>query len=162
MHGITLASPKVPQDTTTALRGKVSVVCLFSSLWAEMQYKSFISVEQNPGLADILTHNGQYAQKMYINLEENRMKAWIVKHFMGKPRSEIPEEEHSRYFLVQKGMTDELKDSIGVMNSSVGYVYLLDSQCRIRWAGSGPAAPSEIETLNAGVQKLIAEQKVSE
>ncbi|KAJ5587674.1 uncharacterized protein N7459_003439 [Penicillium hispanicum] len=162
MHGITLASPKDAQDTTTALRGKISIVNLFSSVWAEEQYKSFTSAEHNPGLAEVLTNNGDYAQNVYINLEENRLKAWLVKKFMAKPRSLIPEHEHTRYFLVEKGLTDELKESICVMNNFVGYVYLLDAECRIRWAGSGPAEPSEIEILNAGVQKLIAEQKALE
>lgn len=47
------------------------------------------------------------------------------------------------------------------MNSKVGYVYLVDTDCRIRWAGSGPAEPAELETLNAGLAKLIAEKKAA-
>jgi ATP10 protein. len=46
-----------------------------------------------------------------------------------------------------------------MMNSKVGYVYLVDSHCRIRWAGSGPAEASELETLNNGLAKLLAEKK---
>lgn len=46
-----------------------------------------------------------------------------------------------------------------MMNSKVGYVYLLDDACHIRWAGSGNAEPSEIESLNNGLERLIEEKQ---
>lgn len=46
-----------------------------------------------------------------------------------------------------------------MMNSKVGYVYLLDDDCRIRWAGSGPAEKSEVEVLNNGIKRLIEEKR---
>jgi ATPase complex subunit ATP10 len=36
-------------------------------------------------------------------------------------------------------------------------VYLVDQECKIRWAGSGDAEGSEMEDLNRGVAKLVAE-----
>ena len=48
-----------------------------------------------------------------------------------------------------------------MMNSKVGYVYLLDENCRIRWAGSGPAEEHELEALNNGVRKLLQERRIS-
>lgn len=161
MHGVTLASPKDRQDTTTQLRGKISVVNLFSSVWAETQVATFTGPQQNPGLAEILASSGQFAQRVDINLEENRMKAWLIKRFMWQMRGKLPLEQHARYFLVQKGFDEGLKEAIGMMNSRVGYVYLLDADCRIRWAGSGPAEPTELESLNAGLRKLVAERKAS-
>jgi ATPase complex subunit ATP10 len=74
-------------------------------------------------------------------------------------RQKLPKEQHSRYFLVQKGFDQALKETVGMMNSKVGYVYLVDEECRIRWAGSGPADAEELEGLNAGVRKLIEEKK---
>lgn len=159
MSGITLAEPKDRQDTTTTLQGKISVVKLFSSVWAETQVGTFTGPAQNPPLAEILAKNQQFAQMVDINLEENRMRATLVKMFMWSMRRKLPVHQHSRYFLVQKGFTESLKEAVGMMNSKVGYVYLIDSECRIRWAGSGNAEPAEIETLNTGMQKLIAERK---
>ncbi|KAL1985750.1 hypothetical protein VTN96DRAFT_7372 [Rasamsonia emersonii] len=159
MYGITLASPREPQNTTTTLRGKVSVVSLFSSLWAEQQVATFTGREQNPGLYDALGNDTSLAQKVDINLEENAMKAWLVRMFMWRMRRKLPAEQHQRYFLVRKGLTDGLKEAIGMMNSKVGYVYLLDDDCRIRWAGSGPAEKSEVEALNNGIRKLIEEKR---
>lgn len=159
MYGVTLASPKVAQNTTTMLRGRISVVNLFSSVWAEGQVATFTGPKLNPGLVETLASGRDLVQRVDINLEENRMKAWLVKMFMWRMRGKLPKEQHSRYFLVQKGLTESLKEAIGMMNSKVGYVYLVDSECRIRWAGSGPAEAVELDALNAGVRKLIAERK---
>jgi ATPase complex subunit ATP10 len=159
MRGVTLATPKDPQDTTTQLRGSISVVSLFSSLWAEGQVATFTGPEQNPGLVEAIASGGRLVQRVDINLEENKLKAFLVKSFMWRMRQKLPKEQHSRYFLVQKGFEQALKETVGMMNSKVGYVYLVDSECRIRWAGSGPADASELEGLNSGVRKLIEEKK---
>lgn len=103
----------------------------------------------------------ELVQKVDINLEENAMKAWLVRMFMWRMRANLPKEQHERYFLVRKGLTDGLKEAIGMMNSKVGYVYLLDENCRIRWAGSGPAEEGELDGLNNGVRKLIQERRIS-
>lgn len=132
---------------------------LFSSVWAEGQVATFTGPEQNPGLVEAMASGGRLVQRVDINLEENRLKAFIVKTFMWRMRQKLAQEQHSRYFLVQKGFDQVLKETIGMMNSKVGYVYLVDSECRIRWAGSGPAEASELEGLNAGVRKLIEERK---
>ncbi|KAE8133158.1 ATP10 protein-domain-containing protein [Aspergillus pseudotamarii] len=161
MHGTTLASPKEPQDTTTQLRGRISVVNLFSSVWAETQVATFTGPEQNPGLYEAIKSGGDMVQKVDINLEENALKAWLVRRFMWRMRNKLPEQQHRRYFLVRKGVTEGVKESIGMMNSKVGYVYLLDENCRIRWAGSGPAEEHELEALNNGIRKLIQENKIS-
>lgn len=161
MRGTTLSSPKNPQDTTPVLEGKITVVNLFSSVWAEGQVATFTGAPLNPKLSEIIAAGGPLVQRVDINLEENRMKAWLVKSFMWRMRQKLPEAQHSRYFLVQKGFTELLKEAVGMMNSKVGYVYLVDDACRIRWAGSGPAEPVELETLNNGLQKLVAEKKAA-
>lgn len=164
MFGTTLASPKQPQNTTSLFRGRISVVNVFSSVWAEMQVATFTSEKHNPELYEIL--NGvkggvEVAQKVDINLEENMFKAWLVRMFMWQMRGKFAKEQHDRYFLVRKGITDGIKESIGMMNSKVGYVYLLDENCRIRWAGSGPAQGPEIDALNNGIKRLLEEKRIS-
>lgn len=163
MYGITLASPKQALNTTSLLRGRISVVNIFSSAWAEAQVATFTGEAQNPGLYEILERSGgpSVAQKVDINVEENTFKAWLVRMFMGRMRKSTTPEQHERYFLVRKGLTDTIKETIGMMNTKVGYVYLLDENCRIRWAGSGPAQEEEITALNNGVSRLLEERKIS-
>jgi len=134
-------------------------VSLFSSVWAEQQVATFTGPSQNPGLYEVLKSAGPLAQRVDINLEENAMKAWLVRMFMWNLRRKMPKEQHERYFLVRKGLTDGLKEAIGMMNSKVGYVYILDDSCRIRWAGSGPAQEAETEALNNNLRKLVEEKR---
>ncbi|GAE00217.1 F1F0 ATP synthase assembly protein Atp10, putative [Paecilomyces variotii No. 5] len=161
MFGITLTSPSKALNTTPLLRGKVSIVSLFSSVWAETQVATFLGPKQNPRLHEILASENRLAQKVDINLEENALKAWIVRMFMWSMRRKLPKEQHDKYFLVRKGFDEGLKEAVGMMNSKVGYVYLLDENCRIRWAGSGPAEEEELDALNNGLLRLIAEKKKS-
>ncbi|EEP78564.1 conserved hypothetical protein [Uncinocarpus reesii 1704] len=159
LFGRTLDRLSPMQNTTPVLQGKISVVSIFSSLWAERQTASFIGEKQNPRLHHILQESNGVAQEVAVNVEDNWLKALLVQSFMANLRRKLPEAKHRRYFLVTKGFTDHLREQIGVMNSKVGYVYLLDQACRIRWAGSSIAAPTEIESLNAGLKRLVEEHQ---
>jgi hypothetical protein len=48
---------------------------------------------------------------------------------------------------------------MGLLNSNVGYVYLVDSECRIRWAGSGHAWEGEVLGMNKAIERLLAEEE---
>ncbi|KKZ65638.1 hypothetical protein EMCG_08546 [[Emmonsia] crescens] len=161
IYGRTLSPTTPMQNTTPILRGKVSVVSIFSSLWAERQVASFVSPLKNPMLHQILQDAPKAAQRVEINFEDNALKAWLIRMFMWRMRRKMPQEQHDRYFLVrQKGLTHSLREQIGMMNSKVGYVYLLDQECRIRWAGSSIAEEGELESLNNGLRKLVDERRI--
>lgn len=155
LHGETLVKDKdqAMRDTTPVLAGRVSVVAVFSSAWAEAQVASFVSAEQNPELAKVLKQGAQLVQ---INVEENSLKAGIISLFKGSLRKKVGEENWGKYFVVRKGLTDDSRERIGVLNSKVGYVYLLDGECKIRWAGSGVASEEERESLVKSAKMLIA------
>lgn len=50
---------------------------------------------------------------------------------------------------------DMLREPLGMENKHAGYVFLLDSQCRIRWGGCGKAAPGEAESLERCTNVLL-------
>ncbi|KJZ73538.1 hypothetical protein HIM_07094 [Hirsutella minnesotensis 3608] len=152
-----LTSEKTMRDTTPALTGKVSVVSIFSSQWAERQADSFISKAANPELHDVLDQSKGAAQLVRINYEDNAGKAWLIRLFRRSLRKRLPERDWQTYFLVRRGITDNIRESIGLLNARVGYTYLVDQHCRIRWAGSGPSHPDELESLNRGVARLVDE-----
>lgn len=85
------------------------------------------------------------------------MKAWIIQLFAGPLRKQVGKENWDKYFIVRRGISDEIRETIGLLNSKVGYVYLVDKDCRIRWAGSGLAEPEERQGLAKGVQRLLDE-----
>lgn len=132
---------------------------VFNGLWAERQVATFVQEKSNPEMHQALREGGSLAQRVEINAEDNILKAWLIQMFMWRMRQTIPKEQHEKYFLVRKGFVDQLKEAIGIINGKVGYVYLLDENCRIRWAGSGLAEGGELEGLNNGIRKLLAEKK---
>jgi ATPase complex subunit ATP10 len=151
-----LKSDKKPRDTTPALQGKASVVSIFSSKWAEDQADSFTSKDANPALHDVLAKNPGVAQLVRVNYENNAGKAWLIKLFMGGLRRRLPECDWDKYFLVQRGITDNIRESIGLLNAKVGYTYIVDQHCRIRWAGSGSSNPDERESLAKGLARVVS------
>ncbi|KAE8453714.1 hypothetical protein EG329_009225 [Mollisiaceae sp. DMI_Dod_QoI] len=158
-QGQTLLKDKSPKDTTPLFEDKISVVSVFSSQWAENQAATFASEKQNPELHDVIKGSGGIAQLVQINVEENALKAWIVRLFMGRLRKKLGKDNWHRYFLVRKGITEDIRDNIGLLNSKVGYTYLLDGECRVRWAGSGPSEGDEKESLVKGVRRLIEDMR---
>ncbi|ORX93225.1 ATP10 protein-domain-containing protein [Clohesyomyces aquaticus] len=157
--GETLQKGVAAKGTTEVLRGKVSVVNVYSSRWGEMQVQTFTGKTANPELHGMLREHKEVAQMVDVNIEENPGKAWIVKFLMWKLRQQKSEEEQGRYFLVRSGVTDYLRETIGLLNGRVGYVYLVDQDCKIRWAGSANAEGQEMEYLNKGVTRLIEDHK---
>ncbi|QIX02468.1 hypothetical protein AMS68_007985 [Peltaster fructicola] len=145
------------RDTCEVMKGKVSVFSISSSLWAETQVNSFISKKSNPELHEIVKQHRDIAQFVEINREENNIKWWLVQFFAANLRRKKSLEEQSRYFMVRRGVNDIMKEAIGLLNDKVGYVYLVDAQCRLRWAGNATAEPKEILSLNKGIQRLISE-----
>jgi len=159
-QGQTLSKDKLAKDTTPVFEDKVSIVSVFSSAWAENQAATFAAEKNNPELHEVVKGSGGLAQMVQINIEENALKAMLVRLFMPNLRRRMGAGNWGRYFLVRKGVSDEIRDAIGLLNSKVGYTYLLDGECKIRWAGSGPCEGDEKEGLVRGAKRLIEELKV--
>ena len=152
LRGYTLANPHEIGDTTSALLGKVSIVSLFSGKWAADQTRTFLKDKEFEGQWGLMAGGG--AQRVDINVEDDWMKAWIVRMSLGGIKRLRPEEEWGRYFVVRRGFNSNVKQCLGIANGKVGYVYLVDEDCKIRWAACGEAAEGEHEGLARGVRKL--------
>ncbi|KAK5164822.1 Mitochondrial ATPase complex subunit atp10 [Saxophila tyrrhenica] len=148
------------RGTTEAMKGRVSVVSLVTNAWAVNQVRTFVGQEENAALEEVLTANEDVAQSVEINYENNVLKYWILRLFgMGSLRRERSPEQQGRYFVVRRGFSDVLKEALGVVNEKAGYVYLVDPELRIRWAGSAIAEEHEKESLVRGVRKLVQEAR---
>lgn len=153
--GQTLRKDKGYRDTTEVLEGKITVVSLYSSVWAENQAKTFASQTENPELHKIIDARDGVAQFVEINIEDVYLKHLMIRMFMYRLRKQRTPEAWNRYFLVKQNVSIEDADSIGFLNGKVGYTYLVDDNCKIRWAGSGMAEGDEKEGLVKGVKRLI-------
>ncbi|KAK4635171.1 Mitochondrial ATPase complex subunit ATP10 [Fulvia fulva] len=149
------------RDTCEAMQGKVSVVSIVSSMWAKQQVDTFCSEEQNPDLHEAIEANADFAQRVEINYENNFLKWWLLQMFRYNLRAGKTKEEQGNYFMVRRGVSDVMKEAIGMLNDKVGYVYLVDQECRIRWAGSAEAEPAERESMVKGLWRLAQEARAS-
>jgi ATPase complex subunit ATP10 len=159
LRGQTLLKDRSPKDTTPALEDKISIVSIFSTRWAENQANTFVSEKANAELHEVLKGSKGLAQMVQINLEENWMKAMLVKLFMPGLRKQMEESSWGRYFLIRKGFKQEMKEAIGLLNTKVGYIYVVDGKCRIRWAGSGNSSDEEKSGLIKAVSRLLEQSK---
>ena len=156
MQGYTLEDSKSIHDTTNALKGKFSIVSLVSEQWAERQAKSYTDPGQNPALAaEIERLKDKGLQKVFINVQEDRLKALIVRLSLNYWRKNTPKEDWHRTFLVRRGITDYTRRDINMPNKKIGHVYLVDGNCKIRWAGCGDATDMERESLVYCVRRLV-------
>lgn len=148
------------RNTCEAMMGKVSVVSFVTNAWAVNQIETFCSRKESPELWAVMDKAKDVAQRVEINYENNFLKWWILRLFgMGSLRRTRSEEEQGRYFIVRRGLSSEIKEAIGLLNDKGGYVYLVDTECRIRWAGSAIAEPKEKEGMVRGLKKLIQEAR---
>ncbi|KAL6243001.1 Mitochondrial ATPase complex subunit atp10 [Rhinocladiella similis] len=157
--------PDGGRDITPAITGKISLIGMQSGQWAEEQVDTFFGSKDNPDLSRIMAASNGLVQRVDVNIQGDWIRAWLVKMFRGRLRSMIPEDRWDKYFMIKlprdirRGLTDDVRDAMGLLNSQVGYVYLVDSSCKIRWAGSGHAWEGEVAGLNSALQRLIQEER---
>jgi len=103
-----------------------------------------------------------------LNVEPVAVRAWLVSAFAGSLRRRVPERDWPGYLLVRHGLDDGgssgggvggLRAALAMTNAKVGYTYLVDARCRIRWAASGPARPEEREGLVRGLRRILDEME---
>ncbi|KAF1980824.1 hypothetical protein K402DRAFT_265467 [Aulographum hederae CBS 113979] len=158
-RGSTLATSTVV-DTTPVLRDRVSVVTFTGTHWAENQVATFIGATANPRIRELVDGSAGTAQFVHINVEENIARSWLLDWLVkANQRRGKTDEDKKRYFMVRTGLSDDIKQTIGIMNRIVGYVFLVDGDCKIRWAGSGDASDDEREWMVKGLRRLIDENE---
>lgn len=150
------------RDTCKIMEGKISILSIVSSQWAENQVATFLSRQANPELHRIMADSRGTTQFVEINREDNHLKWYLVQLFTSNLRKTRSLEEQDRYFMVRQQFPDSVKEAIGVLNDKVGYIYVVDQACRIRWAASARAERHELESLNSGVRRLIEEARSPE
>lgn len=156
MQGYTLADSRTMSDTTDVLAGKTSIVSVVSETWADWQALSFVGKEENEELENEVERlKDRGLQRVRINIEEDMLKAALVWLFLGYARKKTKEEDWKRSFVVTRGVEEETKLDIAMTNGKVGHVYLVDKNCKIRWAGNGYADDEERANLVYVARRLV-------
>ncbi|KAI5119875.1 hypothetical protein M0805_008546 [Coniferiporia weirii] len=134
--------------TTDICKGKVSAVAMLSTAISEEHVDSFVRTTNEEYLS-----NPHY-RFVQINLQENVAKAFLVSLYVSSLRRNIPENLHATY-LMSKQNLEYVREPLGMNNKHIGFVYLLDQNLRVRWAGGGLATPTEGESLKRCAKVLL-------
>ncbi|GAA5881974.1 hypothetical protein JCM16303_003491 [Sporobolomyces ruberrimus] len=154
IEGTSLAT-KEKTHTTDMFEGKVSLVVFSSFRSSEEHINSFV----RPALADM--KDEKRFQYVYVNLQENPLKSFLVSMFISSLRKTVPVEQHPTYLLSHQSL-EYLREPLGMPNKHVGYVFLVDWNKKIRWAGCSWATVDEEEALRKCSHVLVERLKVIE
>ncbi|KAI6029572.1 hypothetical protein PISMIDRAFT_9279 [Pisolithus microcarpus 441] len=135
--------------TTDMCQGRVSVIAMLSTRMSEIHVKGFVA----PTNARFLS-NPRY-QYIQINLQENLLKSWLVSLFLASIARSIPRELHPTYLVSSQNM-EYVREALGMTNKHVGYVYLVDENLKVRWAGCADAKVEETRALEQCTGVLIS------
>lgn len=69
----------------------------------------------------------------------------------------LPKEQRETYLFCMQDLTEE-RNVIGMKNSALGWVNLVDRQGRIRWQAHGAALEHEVDSLMRLSQSLLKEE----
>lgn len=140
------------RSTTETLRGKVSLVAVYQRDWAKGQAESWYGAKENPKVAKMI-EDGKL-NLLQVNVEDAPLARSIQGIFRWYMRRGMDKKKQENYFFV-KQIPDSVVEEIGILNSRVGYVYLVDQDCKIRWAGCADANEGEKEALVKGCESLV-------
>ncbi|KAJ3967287.1 ATP10 protein-domain-containing protein [Lentinula raphanica] len=136
------------QHTTSMCAGKISVISLLNTKISEIHTASFTA----PTLDRFSSH--PLFNYLQINIQSNTLKSILVSLFLSSLRRAIPPEQHP-YYLVSSQNLEYQREAIGLANDRVGYVYLVDENLRVRWAGCADAMPEEARSLEVCTGMLL-------
>ncbi|KAI0087368.1 ATPase assembly factor ATP10 [Irpex rosettiformis] len=151
IEGTSLATSEKTYTTDILLK-KVSLVSILSSKISEIQTHMFTEPTCTQYSGD------RHFQHLKINLQENKMRSVLVSFFASSIRKTMPKEQWPFYMISSQNM-DYIRDDIGLRNKFIGYVFLVDDKCRIRWAGCADPQPAEIQALRTCTGNLLKRLK---
>ncbi|KAK1231455.1 Mitochondrial ATPase complex subunit atp10 [Marasmius sp. AFHP31] len=128
------------KHTTTMCFGRITALSLLSTRISELHSAAFTS----PTLQRYASH--PLFQHIQINTQSNALKSFLVRLLTRSLRSSIPKEQHPFYLLSSQNL-EYLREPLGINNDRVGYVYLIDENCKVRWAGCADATAEEAKAL---------------
>ncbi|KAJ2820581.1 Mitochondrial ATPase complex subunit atp10, partial [Coemansia erecta] len=138
----------VNTDVIDLCQGKTSLLCVNFNQFSERHTRSFVEPFE---AAFAGTENVQVVE---LNIEENWAKAMVLHLCLPYVRKHVPKEKHATY-LVHYGNVEELRKAMGIANSIIGYVFLVDKDMRVRWYANGMAVMSEAQTMVALTRTLV-------
>ncbi|KAF8887588.1 ATP10 protein-domain-containing protein [Infundibulicybe gibba] len=139
--GKTWIAPKVLIREDKALYlPNIVVLAMLGTKISEVHAKGFVDPTHSRFSSNPLY---QYVQ---INLQENLLKSFLVNLFTNSLRRIVPPALQPTYLVSSQNM-EYVREPLGMTNSKVGYVYLVDENLKVRWGGCADALLEETQAL---------------
>ncbi|WVR07391.1 hypothetical protein IAU60_004432 [Kwoniella sp. DSM 27419] len=140
--------------TTELFKGKTTLVSVITTRLSEEHEQSFVQ----PVLEDVAGHpDFNFVQ---INHQENKLKSILVSFLSSSLKRTIPEDRWGSYLIAGGEWSRlDITEPLGIDNKLLGYMYLVDSDCKVRWAGCGAATPEESQALRRATAVLLGRMK---
>ncbi|OAV90241.1 hypothetical protein PTTG_12204 [Puccinia triticina 1-1 BBBD Race 1] len=147
ISGIALSN-KETKHTTDIFTDKVSILAVESTRMSEEHTRSFYGEPLR------MMAEERNLQLVRLNVQENPLKSWLVSLFINNLRKTIPTKQHSGYILTNQSF-EYVREPLGMVNKLLGYVYLVDWNKKVRWAGCGFSNADEVSALFSGTRALL-------
>ncbi|EDO18722.1 hypothetical protein Kpol_1055p79 [Vanderwaltozyma polyspora DSM 70294] len=157
---------RINQNIEDSLKGKISIVKIFTNPVAEKMTDSFTKNEEldvdyaNKDFEKLKDWNSQIVE---INLIDSKAKEIIFKLFgMSKLRKLVPSFLHKNYFLsLRTQIPFTVREQLMINNMYTGYVMIVDPNLKIRWIACGNATEEDFKTLWKSVRGIKRENETS-
>jgi hypothetical protein len=129
------------------LKYKVSLVSFVFSAYGDPHVKSFVDAFRKE-------FNDERVGLINMQVEENKFKqpiVWMMRPFF---RMSVPKDKRDCIFTLSEDISKQRK-MVGMTNSVLGWVNLVDSTGKIRWQAHGIATEKELATLIALTKSLL-------
>ncbi|KAG0169262.1 Mitochondrial ATPase complex subunit atp10 [Apophysomyces sp. BC1034] len=142
--------------TTDLLHGKISLMSFVYSKSGEPHVNSFIEpfMKRFAKNEQAQLVEASFTPTIHLNVQENFLKQLLLKAFVPTIRNNLAEERKENYVLLLKDISRTRK-LLDMTNQYIGYVYLVDENCKIRWTAHGEATPEELANMLAMTDYLI-------
>ncbi|WAQ82005.1 hypothetical protein PtA15_2A318 [Puccinia triticina] len=147
ISGIALSN-KETKHTTDIFTDKVSILAVESTRMSEEHTRSFYGEPLR------MMAEESNLQLVRLNVQENPLKSWLVSLFINNLRKTVPTKQHSGYILTNQSL-EYVREPLGMVNKLLGYVYLVDWNKKVRWAGCGFSNADEVSALFSGTRALL-------
>ncbi|ODV90887.1 hypothetical protein CANCADRAFT_113191 [Tortispora caseinolytica NRRL Y-17796] len=151
-RGYTLEDTSNIIGSTKLLTGKTSIVRLYTSLSGQMQVDEYLKGSEA---------NAEDVQIVDINIPDHSSKSFLLYWFgLRKLKKSIEKSRYGTYMIVPKnGLSKPQRLAMRQETLYAGYVYVVDEECRIRWAACGDPDPEEIKAMWRSVRSVNKERR---
>ncbi|KAI5957191.1 ATP10 [Candida jiufengensis] len=143
------------------LGNKYSIVRLFSSITGDKCTRSYFDYDGKDLYSkDYSTFQKQFPnfQIININMPTTWIKGIVTNLSLSNLKKIISPDRYNKYFILPMHiLPPDIRTKLHCDNQCSGYIYILDSQGRIRWATSGYSTPEDLELMWKVVRGLEKE-----